>query len=496
MLSEYRQRFSQFQTDLHREEYLFRSGRKTTCETEYVYSEYRDLFRLSAVEELRAKLSDTAEYRETEVQSIRRLIAFALENHLAMRARDVSAEIEHYEANARISWAGEQIAFRHTAELLTNETVAIRRRDLYARRADVIQGAQDLRAERFRILHEGAQELGFESYVVMRRELRGVDCQKLATQAEQILAKTESRYVAGLSSLLVREAGVSLEQATAADLGWLGRYARFDAFFGKEQMPRLYRDLFAALGFNTERQSNVEIDTAARPAKQSQAFCSPVEVPDEIKLVVNFAGGQENYREFLRLAGRAQHFAWTSRNLYPEFRINGDAAVGEAWGMLFENLMLEPAWLAGTFGFVENGEFHQALSVLKLMALRRQAAKLIYETEFHAGKLINGAGPRYAELMTDAVRVRFDETEAFSDISDEFSSASYIRAAAFEVQMRDHLKTQFGSRWCASGKAGEMLIDLWNTGERHSVEELARMIGLGELDYDCLIAEALKQIEG
>ncbi|MEP7343504.1 MAG: hypothetical protein ABI977_37640, partial [Acidobacteriota bacterium] len=480
-----------FHSDLFREEYLFRSGRKAIHEATHVFSEYSDLFRLSAVDELRAKLKETAEYRETETKSIRRLIAFALENNLVARARAVSDEIEYYEAEAQITWDGERISFHPSADLLANEAHPQRRHDLYARRADVIQGAQDLRAERFHILHEGAQELGFENYVAMRRELRGVDCEKLLAQAEQILARTENRYVSALAPLLVREAGVSIDQATAADLGWLQRYAHFDAFFGREQMPRMYRDLFVAPGFDIEKQSNVEIDSTHRPNKQSQAFCSPIEVPDEIKLVVNFMGGQSNYGEFLRAAGRVQHFAWTSRNLYPEFRIGGDAAVGEAWGLLFENLLLEPAWLAGTFGFVENAEFRHALAVLRLMAVRRQAAKLIYEAEFHAGKLSNGAGPRYAELMTAAVRVRFDEAESFSDVSDDFHSANYLRAAAFEVQMRDHLKTQFGSRWWASGKAGEMLIDLWNTGQRHSVEELAAMIGLGELDFDCLTSELL-----
>ncbi|HMX29804.1 MAG TPA: hypothetical protein PKC13_29735, partial [Blastocatellia bacterium] len=82
MLSEYRQRFGQFHTELHRETYLFRSGRKTHNETAHIFSEYSDLFRLSAVEELRAKLADTSEYRETETTSLRRLISFALENHL------------------------------------------------------------------------------------------------------------------------------------------------------------------------------------------------------------------------------------------------------------------------------------------------------------------------------------------------------------------------------------------------------------------------------
>ena len=446
MLSEYRQRFGQFHADLHREEYFFRSGRKRDCETAYIFSEYSDLFRLSAVEELRARLEETSEYRETETGSIRRLIAFALENHLAVQVREISAEIEDYESTAN-----------HTA--------------------------QDLRAERFEKLHDGARALGYDNYLAMQREhhspMGGVDFEKLIAQANQFLVKTESRYVSALAPLLLREANVSIDQATAADLSRLQRYARFDAFFGREQMPRMYRELFSALGFNTEKQSNVEIDSVPRPNKQPQAFCSPIRIPDEIKLAVNFVGGQANYREFLREAGHVQHFAWTSRNLYPEFQFDGDAAVGQAWGILFENLLLELAWLIGTFGFVENAEFRHALAVLRLMELRRQAAALIYESEFHAGVLTGRAGKRYVELMTDAVRVRFDESECLRELSDDFRPASFLRAAAFEAQMRDHLKTQFGSRWWASAKAGEMLIDLWNTGQRYGVEDLARMIWAG-----------------
>jgi hypothetical protein len=459
MLSEYRQRFGQFHTCLHREEYLFRSGRKTRRETAHIFSEYSDLFRLSAVEELHAKLEEASEHRETEVASIRRLIAFALENHLMAQAREVSAEIEDYE-----------VSTSHAAE--------------------------DLRAERLEKLHAGACSFGYENYLAMRREHQSHLGDVLAAQANQFLAKTESRYISALAPLLLREANVSINEATAADLDRLQRYGRFDAFFGRERMLGVYRELFAALGFRTEKQSNVEIDSAARPNKQPQAFCAPICVPDEIKLSVNFAGGQANYREFLRAAGHAQHFAWTSRNLYPEFQLAGDQAVGEAWGMLFENLMLDLTWLTGTFGFVENAEFRHALAITKLMELRRQAAKFTYEIEFHSGKLSNRAGKRYTELMTDAVRARFDEAEHLRDLSDDLRPASFLRAAAFEAQLRDYLKTKFGSRWWASPKAGEMLIDLWNTGQRYGVEELALMIGLGELDFDYLMAELSKDIAG
>ncbi|MBL8191110.1 MAG: hypothetical protein JNK38_24040, partial [Acidobacteria bacterium] len=214
----------------------------------------------------------------------------------------------------------------------------------------------------------------------------------------------------------------------------------------------------------------------------------PIRIPDEIKLVVQPTGGQLNYGEFLRAAGKAQAAAWTSRNLPPEFQRGGDVAVPMAWGMLLENLLLEEAWLTGTFGFVANAEFRRALSLFRLLDLRREAARLTYELEFHSGNLTSGIGERYAELMTDALRVRVDGADCLRDLSDDFRSADFLRAAAFEAQLRDFLKTQFGTRWWASRKAGEMLIDLWNTGQQYSVEELAAMIGLGGLDFECLLS--------
>lgn len=487
MLSDYRKQFAEYHSELQREDYLFRSGRSASRDLSHIYSEHSDLFRLSAVDELRARLADTSESRKTERASIERLIAFALAGNLAARVRDISEEIENYEAAARVDWASkadpdvQRIAFSQTEELLATESDRNRRRDLHARRSNVIKRAEDLLAERFNKMHSGAVELGFENFPAMRGQL---NFDKLTNSAAKILEKTESRYVSSLAPVLLREADVSIDEATAADLPYLQRYARFDAFFTREQMLWIYRELFSNLGFSTYDQSNIELDSTVRPGKQSQTFCSPIRVPNEIKLSLNLTSGQRSYSEMLRAAGQAQAAAWTSRNLPPEFQIGGDAGVVEAWAMLFENLLLDESWLACTFGFVESAEFRRSLTVLRTMKLRQQAAKLIYETEFHSEKLSSGAGQRYAELMTDAVRVKFDGAECLREVSDDFRSADYLRAVAFEAQMRDYLKTKFGSRWWASAKAGEMLIDLWNTGRQYSVEELAAMIGLGELDFD------------
>ncbi len=410
MLSEYRQRFGDYFSELYREDYLFRSGRKERRETTSIISEYSDLFRLSVIDDLRSQLAEVPDSRKTDAQSIRRLIAFAVEGYLSSRVKEITA-----------------------------------------------------------------RGLGYDSYLALCRDLRGADYERIAGQANSVLSKTEGNYVSALSSFLPGE--FRIDEPTSADLGYSQLFDRFDHYLPGERILEVYGELFAGLGFKTDQQTNIEIDSVTRPRKQLQTFCSPIRVPGEIKLTLNLMGGQENYRGFLREAGHAQNFAWTSSNLYPEFRIGGDSALG--WGMLFENLMLDEHWLLTTFGFAESEQFRRAISLFRLMSVRRYGGQLNFEVAYHAGKH-SGSAP-YTELSTDSVRMQ--------DLSNSFYSADFLRACAFEAQFREYLKMKFGIRWWSSRKAGEMLIDLWNTGQRFSLEELASMIGLGELDFDWLATE-------
>jgi hypothetical protein len=493
MQSEYRQRYGEYHSDINREEYLYRSGRKEKLETAQITGEYSDLFRLSAIKELEELLKGVAEYRETERASIKRLISFAVTGNIAARIREVTEEIERIEAASQIDWDGELIGFTQSAEVLANEPDVVRRRDLAARRNDVIKRAQDVRAERFAIMQAAAVDLSFQNYAVMESQLNGIDYQRLGEASKIVLSKTESDYATALSRLFARRVGISIDEASPADLGYLHRFDDFDHYFPPARMFSSYSALFADFGFKTEKQENIEIDSEMRHGKEYSSFCSPIRVPEEIKLVTRVAGGQLNYREFLRAAGRAQNYAWTSARLYPEFRIAKDRAVKASWGMLLENLFYDRNWLTGTFGFKDSQWFRHVLGVLHLMAVRTAAARLDYELVFHSGS--GNTAAFHAELMTDAVRVNFDETGHLRDVSDHFHPADYLRACALESQLREHLKSQFGLRWWASRKAGEMLIDLWNTGDRYTAEELASLIGLGRLDFEWLATELLDQLK-
>lgn len=498
MLDEYRQRFRAFHTHWQRERYLFRSGHKTRAESAYLYHENSDLFTNSVLAELQAKHDEVAAYRVSERRAIQRLLSFARAGQLTSRTLELTEELATYEAHAAIQWDGERLTIREAQLRLTQEATPQRRRELAARRAEAIHSAQDLRAERFAKWQTGAQSFGYDHLLAWHGTTHQIELEKLANQAAQLLAKTESPYVVALKPLLARESKVGLDEAVQADLGSLQQLARFVPYFSAARASEIYVELFAGLGFKVEQQPHVELDTLPRTGKQSHSFCAPVQIPDEIKLVASFDGtrdGHAFYQSFLQAAGQTQLAAWTSRELPYEFRVPGDAAVSVTWGILFSQLLLDAAFLVGNFGFPASGEFRHALAVFKLLHVRRAAALLQYETEFHTGKLTRNAGERFAELLTDGARVQFDEAECLRAIETPFHSADLLRAWAFEAQLREHLRTRFGTRWWATRKAGELLIDLWNTGHRYTIEELAGLTGLGELDFAWFGAELLAALE-
>jgi hypothetical protein len=92
----------------------------------------------------------------------------------------------------------------------------------------------------------------------------------------------------------------------------------------------------------------------------------------------------------------------------------------------------------------------------------------------------------YSRLQTEATGFKRSPAFYLSDVDDGFYSAAYLRAWLFEAGLREYLLTRYGRRWWASTRAGDELIDLWNTGSRYSVEELSQMLSLGDLNFDLL----------
>ena len=293
-------------------------------------------------------------------------------------------------------------SLRASASLLADEKDFARRRDLFARRAGVIGAVQDLRAERLGKLRDGARELGYENRLAMLRELRGLDYEGTASRARGVLSKTEGGYVNALANLLPREAGVSLmtRHRPIWDTCKSSRASTI-SFRAKECSASI--ESFSPRSDSTPKSNRTWPSTESRPGKHP-AFCSPIRVPEEIKLSVNLTGGQANTVNYCAKPV-ARSFTPGLRATSIPNSVSAETRRLSKPGDCFENLALDERWPMTTFGFVENMEFRRALAASGWIRLRQRAALLDYEIEFHSGGPASGAGRGGAELMTDAARV-------------------------------------------------------------------------------------------
>jgi hypothetical protein len=87
--------------------------------------------------------------------------------------------------------------------------------------------------------------------------------------------------------------------------------------------------------------------------------------------------------------------------------------------------------------------------------------------------------------------LQYDRVSYLEDAEDALHSADYLRGWIFELQLRDYLRSRFGSAWFAQKAAGRFLKEIWETGQLYSVDELCREIGLGELEPQALTDDFL-----
>jgi hypothetical protein len=228
----------------------------------------------------------------------------------------------------------------------------------------------------------------------------------------------------------------------------------------------------ADLGIDLRAQENVHLDVEQRPLKTPRAFCAPIEIPQKVMLVIQPMGGPDDWRALFHEAGHTEHFAHTSPDLSVEERRLGDNAVTEGWAMLLQHLTDEPAWLTRRLDFPRPDEFAREGAIGLLYFVRRYCAKLLYELEFHAADDPTSMRNRYVEILGDALKIDPSPTDYLGDIDAGFYVSSYLRSWAFESQLREFLRQEFGNAWFTSRDAGSLLRELWSLGQKPTAEEL------------------------
>lgn len=504
--------------------------------TARVYDRFAELFTLDATRDLVGWQNESGN-STTELDALTRLLAAQKEFFVRARIAPLTAELARREAAAKVEWRGEQIAAHHALRRRAgDETSHIARQELISRALDQLQQCDELRDELHatkqtatslwdtELISASTQTLPAASVLMSDVTPHTGASQTVATEivhAHVVKDSPTDALVAKLSvgakGFLERTASLMREERqrwrqsdqpntpsdnlTFADAQRFLRLSHLDAYFTAGTQRRFYEETLRSLQINPTTQTNVSV--LSSDDENITSACFIVAPPADVRLRINTRAGVDSLSQTLNAAGCAQRAAWTSADLaarYPElvYTLADDDATARASGRLFASLMRD-AQFVSAHRRIELGTAQTLapeIAARELYNVRRLCALLDAEIELKADA--NGIGQQnfvgqVATSLSEATFFQHDQSAARFAIEDARGEvANELRARLFAVAWQERLRTRYGSRWWASARARDELIDVWNTGARYTVEELAKLIDAGELSFD-LLAEDLTE---
>ena len=484
-IAEYRKQLEQFQETLNRELYRYYSGLEQSLNPARVYSDYSDLHNLDTFRWINGEIEHAPDSYPSRKKSLQKIRGLIIEQYLDARSVALSQDVAGFDSRSVQSPEG-NVPVGRLPLLFARQRDAEKRRDLNRAFVRGLAESEEIRTERLVRLTEAAKELGFGSYLKACEAVTGIRYEELAAAFDPLLDASQAEYLDDLRVAAESALGIPFHEVHWCDLGyWLRTCERADVFRASGLRPSL-EETIGRLGVQPERPGSISLDLDARPQKQPRAFCLPIRIPFEIKVVMLPAGGYADYASLFHESGHAHHFAWTGPDLPIEHRIHGDRALTEAYGFLLEGITRDRLWLLDLQNYSNSSQFLRSREIFAAYNVRRHIAMLKFEVQLYSGSDYSSAARIYSELLTRHTGVRHDPECWLADLDDRLYSADYLRGWIFETMLREHLRTKFGADWYQRQAAGKFLKEIWETGQFYSADELSREIGLGPLDPQVL----------
>ncbi|MBV8080785.1 MAG: hypothetical protein JO186_10485 [Actinobacteria bacterium] len=456
----FRAQADRFVADLDEEYYLHFAGHKESLEVEVIYERYEELTRLETAQRLAGAPVE--------------LWRFACEGYLGNLTREHQEKVATVEAELQATVDGETIPFRMLRVALSNEPDRDRRQRLERARLELTEEhLNPVYLDASRVDREAVHALDAPNYYELYKRF-GFRLDELAEECEELLDVTERTWEEVGDRMFRDRLGLGLADARTWDVPRLFRAPEWDVAYPPDAMLPALEATLRDLGIDLRSQENVHLDLESRPAKSPRAFCAPIEVPGRVMLVIQPIGGRDDWEALFHEAGHTEQYAHTSPDLPMEAKRLGDMAVTEGWAMLIQHLVTEPAWLNRRLDVPRVDELARDGAATLLYYVRRYCAKLLYEIEFFQADDAESMKPRYAELLTEALKLPANAANYLADIDGSFYVTGYLRSWAFEAQLRDFLRAEFGNEWFARREAGDLLRELWSLGQGPTADELLR----------------------
>jgi hypothetical protein len=418
------------------------------------------------------------------------LSALLASAELEGRTREFASRVTRVHASHTIDFEGTDMPWRDAPARWPQLPEVPRRHALEESWRSVVRSELNPTLERWQEeLRRQLGPLGSTDWLAFWSDLRGVDLDQVAKLANGVLQATSDVYGHGLS-IYLNQLELPIDDAWTSDVDWAFRAPRFDEIFlERTRMPLLIR-VFRDLGVELTEQTSIHLEYGAQPG----LHVIPLDVPNEVRVLLRLSGGWQDYARSLRGLGMTQHLVQTDPSLRPWERWLGDATPTLAYGLLLEGLLRDRTWLLARLEYGASDDFRAIGHLAWLYRVRGTAAHALYEQRLGQAEPGASMAADFEESLSTATRVRHFP-EHYLGLMDgapwsTLSATTHLRAEIFAAQLRAFLRREFDEEWWRSERAARFIKDeLWRPGRRHTAEKLLGFMGLEGFDASVLATE-------
>ncbi len=402
-----------------------------------------------------------------ERSRLERLRAFVLGEQLARAAAEPTQAVAAARSAATFAWEKRTVPLRGLPALLAGEPEAPRRKAAAAAWAGSLLKLEKATAARDAALLRAGSSRGFTSPLALAGALRLEDPEQLAALAESTLAAGDQSWPATLDALARQELGAGAARLQEWDLPRLLRATATPGAFPADRLVSDLGLLVTGLGLDLSAGGRLIVDADARPGKIPRPLAVPVEVPASIRLALTPLAGLDAYRSSLHELGVALSLAHVEPGASLEDRRLPPAWQTQAWGLLFEEIASDRAWLT-TRGVAPAAAEREArvAAARRTHAMRVAAATVLIEVARARDPAT--ASARWAELAPRAFGHPVERGVPLPwrlEPDPLLRAADTLRAHLLTARLSAALAVRAGDRpWWRSPEAGAWLREAWLGG--------------------------------
>ena len=431
-----------------------------------------DPFTTDAVSTVRQALDETQDKGSRRVLTLlhRGLVAGALDRMVRPALRAASAS-----AAAHLSFLLDEAPYSSGAasSLLRTEETPQEERARYQELLKAWRGSTNVYLEATRRLREGAAQLGLQTQDELLHTMARVEPEDLRQAATRLLDATDQIFEQALEQACHAHA----LEARPAHLPRLFGLPGLEHRFTVERMLPVAGTLLDRMGINVAGIKGLRVlpDPVARP-RPSRAF--PINLPREVRLIVNRSAGLPAAQVHLLALGQALHWLYSEPGPFPYRWPFGHRALDDAYGLLLAEVLSNPVLLRdrGLPSEVAEAVF-RVVRRSELLHLRTMAA------------LVEAGGPEgatepyeaYAACIERARMIPLSEEEAraWPHRVELCYAAETLQSWILAASLVNQLELQVGEDWRLRTDTRELWTGWLAWGQRYSVTELLARLGSG-----------------